>query len=85
MRSAAEPRRLKRATRSATVEPLCKPAAWAAWTNTPVRATASSAVARRKTSTQVRARLQTLAASGIERVMVPVNSELLREILPLLE
>ena len=52
MRSAAKPCRLKRATRSATVVPLCKPASWAAWMNTPLRATASNALARRTTSTR---------------------------------
>ena len=48
----ASPCRLKRATRSATVVPLRKPASRAAWMNTPVRATASSAVARRTSSTR---------------------------------
>src|SRR6266581_1247207 len=52
MQSAAKPCRLKRATRSATVVPLCRPASWAAWMNTPVRATASNALARRTTSTR---------------------------------
>ena len=52
MRTAARPSRLKRATRSATVVPLCKPASRAAWINTPVRATASNAVARRTWSTR---------------------------------
>jgi hypothetical protein len=47
MRTAANPTRLNRATRSATVVPLCKPASRAAWMKTPVRATANNAVARR--------------------------------------
>ena len=52
MRTAASPCWLKRATRSATVVPLCNPASRAAWINTPVRATASNAVARRTWSTR---------------------------------
>ena len=52
MWTADKPCRLKRATRSATVVPLRKPASRAAWINTPVRATASNAVARRTWSTR---------------------------------
>ena len=52
MRTAASPCWLNRATRSATVVPLCNPASRAAWINTPLRATASNAIARRTWSTR---------------------------------
>src|SRR5438270_8724911 len=52
MRTAASPWRLKRATRSATVVPLRKPACRAAWMKASPRATASRAVARRTWSTR---------------------------------